>query len=73
MKLICKLLGHRPATEVWNEGLYFATCTRCHIDVIRQRGSEWTAVPAGLRVVRHPPGHQGIHWSKVISRSRKPD
>lgn len=71
MKLICKLRGHLPGPETWNEGLYFAACTRCGGDIIRQRGGEWGLIPTGLRVAWHPIGHQGLHWSKAISRARE--
>ncbi|MEG3087108.1 hypothetical protein [Sphingomonas sp. PB4P5] len=40
------------------------------MDIIRQRDGQWEALPAGLRVAWHPSGHQGIHWSKAISRAR---
>ena len=70
MRLICKLRGHLPGTETWNEGLFFATCERCRRDNIRQRGAEWEGVPLGAKVVWHPSGHQGLHWSKAISRAR---
>lgn len=70
MKLICTLAGHRAGPETWNDGLYFARCTRCGGDLIRQRGAEWAALPPGLRVTWHPNGHKGLHWSKAISRAR---
>ncbi|WP_261292504.1 hypothetical protein [Sphingomonas hylomeconis] len=70
MRMICKMRGHQPGAETWNEGLFYATCGRCRGDIVRQRGGAWEVVPAGVRVVWHPAGHQGLHWSKVISRAR---
>lgn len=56
---------------IWNEGLEFANCSRCALDLIRQPGCDWVSVPAGVKVVWHPPGHRGLHWSKALGRASK--
>lgn len=71
MKWICKLFGHRPGPEVWNEGLYFSTCESCRAELIRPRDGVWYSVPRGFRVARRPEGHHEVHWSKVVSRAHQ--
>jgi hypothetical protein len=58
MNLICRLLDHRRALPVThNHGLVFTTCRRCGVDLVRERGALWRAVPRGFHVVWKKRGH----------------
>lgn len=57
MSLLCGLGYHTaPGVPRWNDGYYFARCTRCGVDLIRTPFSGWR-VPNGYRVVwqEQPP------------------
>jgi len=73
--LWCAIVGHRVEHEpVWNQGFYFARCTRCGEDVIRVPGEKWH-IPRNARVVwrskaaqaaykkRFAQGQQASHFS----------
>jgi hypothetical protein len=52
-RLPCALLGHRISREpVWNNGFYFAACSRCGRDIVRIPGEKW-----------HAPLHAHVVWS----------
>jgi cell division GTPase FtsZ len=47
----CRFRKHQAQpSAIYNQGFYFSTCRNCGEDMIRT-GSEWHAVPKGLRVV----------------------
>ena len=47
----CRFRKHQAQpSAIYNQGFYFSTCRSCGEDMIRT-GSEWQAVPKGLRVV----------------------
>ena len=53
LHLPCALFGHRAKREpVWNDGFYFASCSRCAHDIIRIPGEKW-----------HRPHHARVVWS----------
>jgi cell division protein FtsZ len=47
----CRFRRHQAQpSAIYNQGFYFSTCRNCGEDMIRT-GSDWQAVPKGLRVV----------------------
>jgi hypothetical protein len=51
MNLLCRGIGHRGLErETYNGGYFFARCSRCSGDFVRD-GRKWKAVPPGHRVV----------------------
>ncbi|WP_165356425.1 cell division protein FtsZ [Sphingosinicella sp. BN140058] len=47
----CRFRKHQAQpSAIYNQGFYFSTCRNCGEDMIRT-GSDWQAVPKGLRVV----------------------
>lgn len=81
MNLICRLFDHRQGLpETHNHGLVFTTCRRCGVDMVRERGAAWRAVPPGFRVVwkahgRHDatPGGNAVGLIKSGFLSAAPD
>lgn len=63
MNLLCTLLGHQRALPaVHNDGVFFTSCTRCGVDMTRERRGPWRAVPPGMQVVwRTPAEHRAIY------------
>lgn len=70
MPLLCQLGRHRPGTRArWNDGYYFARCTRCHRDLVRTAFEGWH-VPRGYRVVWQAKPPQGAGPAGMLRERR---
>lgn len=68
MHLGCRIGWHKAAsTEVWNNGLYFARCSRCDCELIRPAVGRWKPVPRGFRIVWKPRTVLDIDWQAWTS------
>lgn len=69
MALLCRLLGHTALdTHHHNQGLDFALCARCGVDLIRGGGADdWDELPRGTRVVWRT-SRQGTDAAAVAAR-----
>lgn len=83
MTLICWLIGHAPTSAHYHlQGLQFALCARCCLDLVRHDGAEWqplngeedaeaqagqAILPAPMPPRRTPPRRHAL--TAVLSRS----
>lgn len=71
MALRCSMLGHvAGSTHHHNQGLDFAVCHHCGIDLLRAEDGDWTQVPKGFGIVWREFGREGDAASVAARMAR---